>query len=832
VALILLVIFSGLAIVTNMMNGASKTRAAIVQTGNDVTIQTGSYLLKTDGHIYTYQSPFLPAMNDAQLDQRFLSTFYNVDTGFAVDSNTNLTVGSTSGLATLMAEGSVNLNNLTVTNNGTLTQAYADRTGHLNRPTYSSDYWGVVWTGFIKLTGTNLIFPQAAGGKLDDAMAIEVGTDASCSAPATTVDTTYWHTIYSDSLSASWPIYGDNAGNGSPANRYYGLDACTRTLMTGTGSTTYVPVKIYFGEVSGSSQLWLNYIELNPSSPYGVAVAAVAMPLSNFYGSNEDGTVNTSLVRRMDFDYYISAYTEKTIPQYDLNMGSGFSNAVLAGHKRNMNLRQDLRMLDSPVGSNGGTGESYGKWDAYHNDDTFKFEWQGWGQNSTPVADPLGTWDDKGGAIPSYNILGSHYDGGTINWNALDQAYADNYNNNPAGLHLNVANTILIRSGGKIDATGSGYAGAWGVGTQPNYGSTRLRGGSVSFDGAPGGGISMNGGCTAIASAGSHAGEGGAGDSGLNCGGNTWRKPPDWPNNTYGGPADNPSSLGSGGGYTGSWNGGGDGGGLLEINSSVLAIQSSRAIFAEGRWTSSMQQPYDNDSGYAGGAGGSINIRVSTLNVGVGLSGVFSASAQEIPITGNRNLISVPLYNIDGSSGGGGGYIFIQYTNSNLDSSAIRTASRVSGARGSKNGAWSINNSDGDKVYDGQDGRLIVVTGGPQFNIRKKLVPINRQGSGAAFNPYALQLGDVIQVSIEIGDMTGVATVDDELLRIPSDTYRYRCEPSDITGSSSLGFDAYLNGGTFVASADPNSGDFVEWANNGQNPLTSPITYYCQVRTY
>jgi len=323
-------------------------------------------------------------------------------------------------------------------------------------------------------------------------------------------------------------------------------------------------------------------------------------------------------------------------------------------------------------------------------------------------------------------------------------------------LDLSIAGDLTIEATGKIDVSGKGYQGGAF---------------NTSSDGSGLGGGQQN---KSNSNAGGGGGYGGKGGSGLNIGSDNYAK--------GGGAYDSstePNDLGSGGG-SGEWGGGGAGGGIIKIVANQIITKGENAFISNGA-----NGPASTESEANGGAGsgGTINLQANTLNI----SGVVDTSTLFSAKGGSSQKGS----NVDEYGGSGsGGRIAIRYASSNklyenlyrysnatdvwplpwddrgyFDTSPVPSSPNTQISRIDKK--WVILLGEQGTVYIFQE------AGG---SIQKTLTAKDRGGS-STFNPYALQVGDKITVTITVPNLVAGTPINltDDILKLPDGTHK--CVP-------------------------------------------------------
>lgn len=321
---------------------------------------------------------------------------------------------------------------------------------------------------------------------------------------------------------------------------------------------------------------------------------------------------------------------------------------------------------------------------------------------------------------------------------------------------------IIVENGGKIDVDGKGYPGAkWtrSVSSPVPLGtfSGKSIGGGV-FGWGPGGGYTYieDAGHPKgyFCSSGGGGGSAGAGQKGYqetDCG--NLLAPINYVATgsetnliaSTGTTFEDPSSIypGSGGGgawysdtSTNAWDGGA-GGGRVYIKGRTIWVKAGGKISADGA-VSTRRETGDYEVGGGGGAGGVVYLNAEQVifesdpGVTVGIGG--------------------------GSSGGSNGSYLVSGFDTTAESALISAA-----------GGHGFFHNGGDDYASGGGGGFVVINkvasvGG--VTVKKTLHPVSRNGS-ADFNPYALQIGDIIQVKLDVSNINGKIVVKDEALKLP-----------------------------------------------------------------
>ncbi len=319
-------------------------------------------------------------------------------------------------------------------------------------------------------------------------------------------------------------------------------------------------------------------------------------------------------------------------------------------------------------------------------------------------------------------------------------------------------------------------------------------------------------------------------------------------------------TLGSGGGASTDdthANLGGSGGGALVLRASKVEINAENAILTDG--SSGFGFGWGRNTG---GSGGYANIKTGDLVINV-VSGksIVNSKGGGAPAT---KYIDSPNTAME-MSGGGGGYVYVQYQNAKhggtvIEESVVETYLSVVGGCGAFVCSASTN-------YDAQDGIKKASRDVSSATIKKELIPVYRGAQltrnqsltdlcpalnfygdvaegcpNRNFNPYALQIGDFIKVKLTISNLSGDTTIKDERLKVPGTskwckpymTYTDSMTRTDLVGyndyNSPAGWENYIYlEQTFRA--DPYTyitNPFLSWNIADPDP-EEVITYLCRV---
>lgn len=667
----------------NLYKNPIAASAGVSVNGDDVTISSGVYTIDDDGYIYSDPGISMTEKdangNAYDLPKEFYSYLFNPmynasGSRLQVSSITNLTIEAG---AVVIMEGSQKFNNLTV--RGEIKQPYPGRDGIINKPIFTSDNWGVRLTGFIKLAPgmgyriSNRDDQSEIGHTQfadDTPVAIETSSSDTISA------STSWTLIYRYEGASNGNVTGwKNRVVGGDSNRY------SSELSNATSSDKYVPIRVSIANMEGSSNLQLRI----KSYPLNNILNETEAPATKsvFYGKADSGLVDSAKDGLVQFEYFVSE--EDLYPRY------GFSNCARTATKEDLDLHSDLINF----------GDNDPSPDTRDTSKVVDFVWYG------SVASPFG--ENSVNVFQKRASLYSHRDYNTKAFDAVRRIVG--------GLTIEVNGATTLEGAGKIALSGMGYPGV----LEPIWGANPPRGGGR------GGGYSSYGCNGATATGASHAGKGGYNLNDDNhC--RRYTSSPD----IYGS-ADDPNTLGSGGGGATDYNGGvsvsGSGGGLLRLVTGDLTIKGTGMIDVSG--SPGIFSSWHTNTG---GSGGSANIVVK---------GSFNpeATGTIISAAGSSGKVSdAPLHDY---IGGGGGYILLKYASSNVDQTTIEGRLSVDGGDGGRGS----NTTTGGEDWDGGDGIITLdgsLVSGASLNIVKET--FNASGeSEATFEP-----GDVVQVKLRI----------------------------------------------------------------------------------
>jgi hypothetical protein len=242
-----------------------------------------------------------------------------------------------------------------------------------------------------------------------------------------------------------------------------------------------------------------------------------------------------------------------------------------------------------------------------------------------------------------------------------------------------------------------------------------------------------------------------------------------------------PDQWGSGSGAVRNWDDGNPGskngvagGGRIYIEANDIIMPSktdvndhSSGILANGSWAGAQ-----SSTAVGAGSGGSIWIRIRNQDS----TTIFKAIGGQTPYGtvaggwGDRNT----RYGAPGS---------MHFKGLEIGGDALLQDIRADGG-----GADGITPTGGSYTGGG-GGRAVIELLNSAVSIKKSLLPVSRP-TGATFNPvfnpYALQLGDVIKVDMLVSQITPPTTISDKFLTIGGGAFAsgtVRCAPSDATGN-------------------------------------------------
>ncbi|MCX6808562.1 MAG: hypothetical protein NTW50_02755 [Candidatus Berkelbacteria bacterium] len=343
---------------------------------------------------------------------------------------------------------------------------------------------------------------------------------------------------------------------------------------------------------------------------------------------------------------------------------------------------------------------------------------------------------------------------------------------------LATTNDLSIQTGGRIDVSGQGYLGSFVSGSGPGLlGALNgyTDGSGNVFGWGPAGGQSTFRDSAA-------GGGGGFAGSGAKS-----------PGKTLGGAKITLSNTqiewGSGGGagvqigassMPSVWDGGSGGGAILLKVLGRLTLGASSSIRADGRAAAVISSGGDT-GGAGGGSGGLVNIKYNNASFPDGLD---------------------PLL-LNGGINGGNGTAQIDLFLPNLIESL--------GGNGVASGSASQNGGGGGYVF----ARKVNLDSVP--SVSKTLVPLNRSGVGGGFDPYSLEVGDEIQVTLKFTNILTTMTLQDDWLSEGANA----CVPEEISVKPAP--DGYDNDDSAHSYTNPLTWSYISGP-------TFDVTYNCKVK--
>ncbi len=672
----------------------------------------------------------------------------------------------------VLMEGGTNyqLNSVTVKNGGKISQPFADRGGRINRPMYTGNNWGTEFTGYVTIPGLSSFsvggqsmvctwlhaqplspsytFQPITSGQFretqvwaDDVLEIQIGDSGG-----------NYQTVYRVSTNA-----GVAPHVGTTFQNYY--NNSTRACNTRQEAIA-IPIKVKFVEWGGraSFSIYENFMVYSTVAG-GNWISAGDQYLTN--GFIRSGVaLDPGTYGKWNFSYYINRNNDYSI---DFAPGGSFVRTLYVPN-------MDVASAFSGRGGRYYSGlTAYGTvnlrfvWSDYQNANNDAGVWQ----HNSPLGDNISVtgFEDR--------LKSSRHSAMGVNENILLYP-GGSARRMVSGLDLQVNGALIVEGSKGIDLDGVGYPG-WGK-EFINSDADVVR----NVGGGPGGGTSIqndNTGNQGHGGAGWHARPGGIYQKGSGTGADT--RPVYANPKMYGDASEFIStdidydgfndSLGSGGGaslwesYSDYATVGGSGGGAVKIVAKRVHAGGYDAISAKGDIGF---KPGNTPAG-SGGAGGKIVIITDNFTT-AGHTYVLSAAGADYNSAEHSSF-----------SGGGGGYVTLIYSETNAtfltESSLYKFMVDISGGIGSSS------------LFNGQDGVMSIAqkkSADPGVSIKKKLVAVSRQGVSPAnnFNPYALQEGDIIDVQLEVANVTSVlTTIKDEVLTLP--TNRARCDLDVFTAA-------------------------------------------------
>ncbi len=791
------VLLLGIVVELLVLNNPKSLKAAVIVSGNDAVIDGGgttTFVVDSNGNVYQ-QPSFKLTDNDLtttnkEVDFRYYS--YLSTPTLCLDKvcnvkGKNLTIRN----GQVLMEGTQNFKNLTIENTGSISQPLADRSGMINRPVYTDDYWGMRLTGFIKIP-VNSVYYLSNDTGVKDSIKIEY-LNSSTIDPDTAKNN--WSPIYLDANDVSKSAWSSGEKRNLTLTDYISSKQYSAFTNDSNTAEKWVPVRFSFAKGVDSAAFGIKYQIFDyykSGDPGGFfpdiqsQIDSGYLGLSRIYGIDDNGSAQKANgVGEMNFEYFVAKDGASFL-------SSDFGNGVRTVESRNIDIKESL-------------GSSYGYIGSANN--TMQFAYNSLAQFSSPIGDSIAT---------THRIMSSRHSAFTLNpglfpasvatWPATFKAVDNQARRVEGGLILDIDNEIKIDGERGINLNGTGYPG-WG---NEFYASNDY--------------------LTKVTAKSIGGGSGGGEMSSILGGGASFARRGGTPSNdilavnfgsgkvAYGDATEliSKDTLGSGGGSSG-YNLGGSGGGAIKVVAKKMTVGAKNAVTANGNGGMKIGADFN----IAGGSGGKIVVKTDEIALG---GNIDSGTAK-------NEIFNVDGFGSNGSdgivncSGGSGGYIILAYGISNdesINSKNYNLRFHLSGGTGMLGGAAS-NNS-----FSGENGVLSVVNKSSleSASIKKWLLPIDRPMSNMPpnpnFNPYSLQFKDKIKVNLTIaGATTGFETViEDEILKVPNSNER--CKPID----GSIGVP---NGATLLNSGFDTVNNKVYWNIVPNNTDAINISYDCEV---
>ncbi|MCX6812139.1 MAG: dockerin type I domain-containing protein [Candidatus Berkelbacteria bacterium] len=608
----------GIGVGYNIYKTAKKIKAGITisSSGQSVTFGSGYYTVDGSGGVYQKTgSPIATTPDEIYPFVSYLSSPFLVFGSQLNISGKNITIASG---ATVLIEGTQNLNSLDVQTGGLISQPQPDRNGYINRYQYSDQEWAMVFQGYLKVDAgqkRKLVCPSDyyTNPTTTRGNGCSISYSPTYDGSKKISDLTDWI-----SLDQIWQT-GAAVFN---VARY--TDPGANFINNTTASTQYYPIKFEFKNDNRDNRLEPYQVILRDDANALVG-SADGVDESLIYGINSGGLVDATKSAAMNFQYYLANQYLPTPASPTLGwILEDLSNAYQTFSLDNINL---LTFFTGSYGQkvNNVFDLEFDDRNAY--DPTVA---------STPFA--KGT----SGAVYDEEVYKTYTASAkVINPN---MALGPSARFIPAGLTLNVSGEVIM-SGGNIDLSGKGYAGYNMELRSENDDAALLtvRGGGDPSVSGNSGGLSSNN----IPQSAAHAGNGGGGK---------------YKNNVV--IADNSSiydlkniatTLGSGGGGASQAaaipSHGGNGGGYVFVRANILRfITNIGGIIADG---GTGYQIAGGWGGSSGGSGGTIAISAVNAYYPTIYSHYFQSQGGVGFQTSSSNL----------PSGGGGGYVRLAFSN-------------------------------------------------------------------------------------------------------------------------------------------------------------------------
>lgn len=779
-----------------VFNNPKSLQAAVIINGTDATIDGGNtttFVVDSNGNVYqqpTYKFTDTDLNTSSnEVDFRYYSYLATpVYCNGAVCNVKSKSLTIRNGM--VLMEGTQSLKNLYIESTGSVSQPFADRTGMINKPIYTDDYWGIRFTGFLKIPA-NSVYYLSSDSDVKDSVQIEYLNSSTVDA---TDSKNNWSSIYIDANDVSKTAWS----NGEKRNLTIGdyVSGGQYPALTNDSSTEdkWVPIRFSFAKGLDKAKFGIKYeiYDYYHSGDYSgffpdkqFKIDSGYLGLGRVYGVSANGTPEKTTPGLMNFEYFVSKDGASFV-------SSNFGNAVKTVESKNIDIKT---ILGSNYGYIGGSGN------------TFQLAYNDSSQLASPIADSIAmTHRIIASRHSAYNLNTSLFSATVSSWPTMFQSVDNQSRRIDAGLTLNIDNELRIDGEKGINLTGTGYPG-WAneFYTASDYLTITA---AKNVGGGPGGGESSS----ILGGGASFARKGGSVSTDLSAVNYGSGKV------TYDDASEviSKNSLGSGGGSSGK-NLGGSGGGAIKVISKKATINAKSAIAANGNGGMLI----DTIKSVTGGSGGKIVVKSDELALGSNIdSGALKNEIFNADGYGNSGTEG-----IQNCSGGSGGYIVVAY---NITNDAVIIAKNYSFRLHLTGGPGLLGGSLSNNIYGGEAGVLSVVTKSSleTISIKKWLLPLDRPTPNSPpnpnFNPYALQFKDKIRVNLIIsGAVPGFeAAVEDEVLKVISSNES--CKPID----GSIGVP---NNSVLLNSGYDAINNKVYWnlVPNGADPVT--VYYDCQV---
>ncbi len=214
---------------------------------------------------------------------------------------------------------------------------------------------------------------------------------------------------------------------------------------------------------------------------------------------------------------------------------------------------------------------------------------------------------------------------------------------------------------------------------------------------------------------------------------------------------DSDFEWGSAGGYSRQLAPGGHGGGRIRlVVAGTFEMSDDSSISANGENGQNTGDPHGSFGG--AGSGGTIKITMSKY-IGNNSPRISAAATGYVLDNGSytftKNSLrgTATLVNL-GSNGSAGPTI---YSDGGFSSDGT--------------GAFWAGGGNPNFLGSGSGGRIYIEQTGQGVSVKKVLEPVRRADGATSFNPYALQMGDTIEVDIWLGHFTGTISLTDDFLK-------------------------------------------------------------------